>query len=310
MNPRCLPLGLGLLLLPPVAHAQDCVDLVDAIDAINASLADVDIESAKMLADEATQQLECQPQPVNTVMVAGLFQLAGAVAAFAGEVADAEAFFARAVAISPTAPIDSVYGDDVEQQYQQVQRRLMEEPGGSLLLTGTAEAWLDGRKVTMGMPLDVVVGHHLLQWQEEDEPLQARELRVAAMETRQLTLGQADPDAGRRPPRQPREPREPREPRPVVPKEPREPVELSSTTVAMLAGGGAGIVAGGALLALAAGAHGSFFEEQDPDALQGIKVRNRIFAVSGLTLMAAGAGTAGVSFFVHDGPGVRVGVQF
>jgi hypothetical protein len=270
MIPRALLAGLGLLALPSLAYAQDCADLVDTMDAISEALAQVEIERAQGLADEVPFQLECQPRPVNTVMLTGLFQLVGAVAAFAGENADAEQAFARALAISPTTPIDPVYGGDVEALYQQVQKRLMDEPGGSILIQGSAEAWIDGRKVTMGQPVDVLVGHHLLQWQLEDSDLQSREIRVAAMETRQLTLGE----------------------------------------VALLIGGGAGVVAGGVLLGLAAGAQSRFFREEDPDALEGIQARNHAFAISGLGLMALGAGAAGVSFFVHDGPGVHVGFHF
>jgi hypothetical protein len=297
MNPRSLLAGLGLLALPSLAHAQDCPDLVDTMDVISEALAQVEIERAQQLADAVPFQLECQPRPVNTVMLTGLFQLVGAVSAYAGESADAERAFARAVAISPTTPIDPVYGGDVEELYQQVQKRLLAEPGGSLLLHGSAEAWLDGRKVTMGQPTDVVVGHHLLQWQLEDGELQSRELRVAAMETRQLTLGEVDPDAQRHQ---------------------RQLVSGGTVTggsgvmpeTKLLIGGGAGVVAGGVLLGLAAGAQARFFREEDPDALEGIQARNHAFAISGLSLMALGAGAAGVSFFVHDGPGVRVGFDF
>mgnify|MGYP006971704588 CR=1 FL=1 len=293
MNTRCLLAGLGLLLLPSIAHAQDCMNLVDAVDSIAAALAEVEIDRAQEVADQAIHQLECQEQPVNTVMLTGLFQLAGAVAAFNGETTDAEQAFARAVAISPTTPIDAVYGGDVEQLYQQVQRRLLDESGGSLLLSGSARAWLDGRQVTMGQPVDVVVGHHLLQWQEDDGPMQAREIRVAAMETRQLTLGVVDPDAQRRQ-------------RSVAPPSSGR----GSAGTALLIGGGAGVVVGGVLLGLASGAQSAFFREEDPTALAGIQARNHALALSGISLLAAGAGTAGVSFFVQDAPGVRVGFTF
>jgi len=295
MNPRHLLVGLGLTLLPQVAHAQDCMDLVGAVDAIAVALAEVEIDRAQELADQATHQLECQPQPVNTVMLAGLFQLTGAVAAFNGETADAEAAFARAVAISPTTPIDAVYGGDVELLYQQVQHRLLDESGGSILLNGSAVAWLDGRKVIMGVPVDVVVGHHLLQWQEDDGPMQARELRVAAMETRQLTLGELDPDAQRHQ-------------RQIV----TSPGvgSGSSAGTAMLIGGGAGMVVGAALLVVAAGAQSAFYKEEDPNALEGIQSRNHVMAISGLALTTVGAGALGASFFVSDGPGIRVGLSF
>ncbi len=289
--------GLGLLLLPSVGYAQDCMDLVDAVDSIAAALAEVEIERAQELADQATHQLECQSQPVNTVMLSGLFQLTGAVAVFSGEDADAEQAFARAVAISPTSTIDPVYGEDVEKQYQAVQHRLLDEAGGSILLTGSAKAWLDGRQVTMGVPIDVVVGHHLLQWQEDDEPMQAREIRVAAMETRALTLGEADPDAQRRGNRQ-------------IVSGAGGGGGGSTAGTAMLIGGGAGVVVGGVLLGLAAGAQSSFYQETDPTALQSIQARNHAFAISGLSLMAAGAGTVGASFFVLDGPGVQLGLRF
>jgi hypothetical protein len=294
MNPRCLLAGLGLTLLPTAAHAQDCADLVGAVDAIAEALAQVEIDTAKALADQATSQLECQPEPVNTVMLTGLFQLTGAVAVFNGETADAEAAFARAVAISPTTPIDTVYGEDVSTLYHQVQRRLMDESGGALLLQGSATAWLDGRPVTMGKPVDVLVGHHLLQWQEDDGPMQAREIRVAALETRQLTLGTISDEAQRRTPR----------PAPLPSQ------GMSGLRKATLAGGAGGVVVGGVLLVLAAGAQAAVYQETDPDALEGIQARNHALAIGGLGLAALGAGSIGVSFFVHDAPGLSVGLRF
>ena len=291
MNPRCLLAGLGLMLLPTAAHAQDCADLVGAVDAIAAALAQVEIDTAQALADEATSQLECQTDPVNTVMLSGLFQLTGAVAVFNGETADAEAAFARAVAISPTTPIDSVYGEDVENLYHQVQRRLLDESGGALLLQGSATAWLDGRPVTMGQPIDVVVGHHLLQWQEDDGPMQAREIRVASLETRQLTLGTVSEQDQRRQVANPGE-------------------GMGDLSVATLAGGAGGVVLGGTLLVLAASSQSAFYKETDPNALEGLQARNHLFAITGLGLTAVGLGAVGVSFFVHDAPGLSVGLQF
>jgi hypothetical protein len=295
MTRSALAAGLGLLLLPRLAQAQDCADLVDAVDRITEALAMVELERAQALADEAISQLECQTEPVNTVMLAGLFQLSGAVALYAGEPADADAGFARAVAISPTTPIDSVYGEDVEKAFQDTQRRVLAETGGSLLLQGSAEAWLDGRSVQLGLPVDVVVGHHLLQWREEGGDLQARDIRVASMETRQLTLGEVNEDQLRDQQRQAKAGTD---------------QGMGTTQLAMLAGGGGAVVVGGVLLGLASGTHARFLEAEDPDQLESLQSRNHALALSGLGLMVAGAGTAGASFFIDGGPGLRVGLRF
>ncbi len=294
MTRPALAASLALLLLPGLARAQDCADLLDAVDQITEALGMVEIERAQALAQQAVGQLECQEEPVNTVMLAALFQLTGAVALFAGESADAEASFARAVAISPATPIDAVYGEDVEKTFQAVQRRVLDETGGSLLLQGSAEAWLDGRKVQLGVPIDVVVGHHLLQWQEDGAAMQARDIRVATMETRQLTLGQVSEEELRRQQRQA-----------TIPGQ-----GMGNTQLAMLAGGGGGVVVGAVLLGLAAGAQSSFYKEDDPTALDGIQSRNHGFAIAGLGLAVAGAGTVGASFFVDGAPGVGLGLSF
>jgi hypothetical protein len=291
MNPHYAGVvGLALTLLPAVAHAQDCPSLVEAVDQISSALQQVEIERAQELATTAYDGIACQPEPVNPVTLAGLFQLIGAVAVFAGETADADAAFARAVAISPMATIDSIYGSDVEQLYQQVQRRLLDEAGGSLLVRGSAAAWLDGRTVTMGVPVDLVVGQHLLQWQLEDGPMQSREIRVVATETRQLTLGELSDEELRQQMRANRGGIDPNLP--------------------VLIGGGVGLAAGAVLLGLASRAEDSLHTEEDPDALAGIQARNHAFALSGAGLLAVGAGAAGISFFVHDAPGVRVAVRF
>ncbi len=295
MNRHVLAAGLGLTLLPGLAHAEECSELVDSVDQIAEALAMVEIERAQALADTALGQLECQPEPVNTVVLAGLFQLAGAVAFYAGEEADAEANFSRAVATSPTTPIDPVYGEDVEKAFQATQRRVLDETGGSLLLQGSAEAWLDGRKVQMAVPIDVVVGKHLLQWQEDDGAMQAREIRVATMETRQLTLGQVSEEELRQQQRQAHA---------------GTGQGMGTAQLALLGGGGGAFVLGGVALILAAGTHATFLEEEDPDQLEGLQSRNHALAITGLGLTVVGAGTMGASFFVDGGPGVRLALNF
>ena len=75
MISRTLLSGLVLLAVPGVARAQDCADLVAAVDQVSAALATVELEQAQVLADGALQQLECQPEPINPLVLASLFQL-------------------------------------------------------------------------------------------------------------------------------------------------------------------------------------------------------------------------------------------
>ncbi len=293
MISRTLLSGLVLLAVPGVARAQDCADLVAAVDQVSAALATVELEQAQVLADGALQQLECQPEPINPLVLASLFQLAGAVSLYMGSQTDAEQAFARAVAASATTPVDPMFGDDVQQIYLEVKRRVLEEPAGSLTVRGQVEAWLDGRPLQVGLPVDVTVGHHLLQWSEGEEPLQGREIRVAAMEARLLTLGEAPQESGR-----------------------HERLDLQVDTgggaprTAFWIGGGAGVLAGGVLLGLAVGTQTAFYREEDPDRLETIQGRNHAFIISGLGLGVAGAGVLGASFLVDGTPGVRVGWQF
>jgi hypothetical protein len=284
MTLRPLCVGLALLALPGVAHAAACDDLVQSMAAIQAALAEVEIERAQGLAQWAAGQVACQPQPVNTVVLASLFHLVGAAEAFAGATQAAEQAFARAVAVSPTAPIDPVFGEEVAAAFGKVQRRVAAEPGGTVTVLGPVEAWIDGRPVKVGLPVDLIAGTHLLQWQEEDVPVQGREIEVAPMEARQLTLGAvATLEGGARPPRPPR--------------------EGSPLRTALLAGGGAGVAVGAVFLGLASATQNAFWREEDPAALEGMQARNHAFALTGAGLALLGAGSAGASFLIDGQPG-------
>ncbi len=283
---------LGLALAPGRALAQDCIDLVQAIDVISAALSNVELDTAHAMSEQTLEALECQDEAVNTLVLVNLFQLAGSVALFSGEEADAQAYFGRAVAVSPTAPFEAMYGDEALKAYQEVQRSVIDTPNGTLVVRGAVEAWLDGRQLSMAVPVDVAVGTHLLQWrtvgeEELEEELENRTIRVAPQEARVLTLGtQVEGES---------------------PAElPGEGGGIDGKQLGLLAGGGAGIVAGGVLLGLAAAAQGSFYAEADPDALEGIKRRNNVFVVAGSALGVAGAGLVGVSFLADDGPGLAL----
>ncbi|MFH1468051.1 MAG: hypothetical protein ABIO70_26935 [Pseudomonadota bacterium] len=287
MNLRGFLLGLALL-LPGAAHAADCDDLVSSMDAISKALAEVEIERAVGLAEWAGGQLECQSRPVNTVVLTGLFQLTGAAALFNGDGVGAEIAFSRAVAVSPTTPVDPMYGDEVASLYGKVQRRLVAEPTGALTVLGPVEAWLDGRSVKIGLPLDLMPGDHLLQWREEGGSVKGRVIQVATMEARQLTLGTVATLDGEKPPRPPR-------------------TGGSPLQIPLLAGGGGGVLAGAVLLGLASATQNAFWREEDPAALAGLQARNHALALTGSGLLVLGAGAVGASFLVDAGPGLSFG---
>jgi hypothetical protein len=293
---RLLPAASILLLLPRPSLAADCVELVVAVDEISTALAKVELERANEVADHALTQLECQPDPVSPLVLTGLFQLAGAVAQFSGSPARAQQAFARAIAISPTAAMDPVYGQAVQDAYAEVKRRVLSEPGGELTLRGDVQVWLDGRMVAPNQPVDVSVGEHLLQYREGAAPLKGRSILVASGETRSLTLGTL-----------PAEPAVAPEPAPVAVVPPPSGGEGSEgPSKGLLIGGGAGVVAGAVLLGVAAGAQTSFWRATDAAELEGLYQRNHAFVLAGAGLGVAGAGLMGASFLVDGGPGVQL----
>jgi hypothetical protein len=289
---RLLPAAFVLLALPRPVLADDCVELVVAVDEISTALAKVELDRASQAADQALMQLECQPEPVSPLVLAGLFQLAGAVAQFNGSPAKAEQAFARAVAISPTAAVDAIYGEAVHDVYAQVQRRVLSELGGSLTIQGDVQVWLDGRSIQTNQPMDVIVGTHLLQYREGELALQGREIRVSSGESRTLTLGAVSAV-----------PPVVLEPEPVVP---AGPVGSGGPNKGLLIGGGAGVAVGAVLLGVAASTQVSFYRATDAADLEDLYRRNHSFVLAGAGVGAVGASLMGVSFLVDGSPGVQL----
>lgn len=289
---RLLAVAVIVLALPRPILADDCVELVVAVDEISTALAKVELDRASQVADHALTQLECQPEPVSPLLLAGLFQLAGAVAHFNGSSVKAEQAFARAVAISPTAAVDAIYGEAVHDVYAEVQRRVLAEQGGSLTIQGDVKVWLDGRSIQPNQPLDVIAGTHLLQYREAELALQGREIRVSSGESRTLTLGtvSAVPPVAF-------------QPEPVVPV---RPAGSGGPNKGLIISGGAGVAVGAVLLGVAASTQVSFYRATDAADLEDLYRRNHTFVLAGAGVGAVGAGLMGVSFLVDGSPGVQL----
>ncbi len=292
-----------ILLLVNLALAADCPDLGDSINGIAAALNDVDLDTARELARKATTGLECQQKPISPVMLTSLFQLAGSVELYMGEEADALELYARGVAVSPMAQIDSLLGEDCELAYEAVRKKSLETAGGTLRIDGQVEAWLDGRSVSTGVELDVSAGGHLLQWREgPEEPMQARVARVETREARVLPLGS--------------QAAVPAPAAPAAPAATPAPVEDVATSgggtgqtnmarMGALGGGAVGLVVGGVLIASAGLSHRSFDNETDPNELSGLQTRTNVLTVAGIGLGVVGLAVGGVGFvLLEDGAGV------
>ncbi len=276
-----------MLLLVGAALAQDCPDLGEAINGISAALNDVDLDTAHTLALEATGGLECQAEPINTVVLTSLFQLSGAVELYMGEQTAAEVLFERAVAVSPLAQIDPMLGEDAATTYDNVRKQVLDTPGGTLRVEGQVDAWLDGRAVTPGVDMDVAVGNHLLQWREAaEEPLQARVVRVASREGRVLPLGtQVATTTG---------------PGPAVAGGEDTSGSGGGARIAALGGGVAGVIVGGVLIGAAGLSHNAFENETDPTELAGHQTRTNALTLAGIGVGALGLAVGGVGFVLLD----------
>ena len=191
---------LPLLSLGTPAWAQDapaatapaepaCASLSTALTAINAALDEALLDEAEALADDARRSLLCQPEPVPAMVINAIFSLKGAVHIFQGREKAAEEAFEWAVAVSPLAPLDAMLGARPIEAYNRVRDDVLSRPVGTLKLQGDAQAWVDGRSILIGTPVELPAGPHLLQWQREGNPMKGRVISVASGEVRTLPVG-------------------------------------------------------------------------------------------------------------------------
>lgn len=225
---------------------------------------------------------------MNTITLAGLVQAAGVAALFNGDQAVARERFAQAVAISPTAQPDPMYGQTVLGLYSAEQQRVLDQPSSSLLVQGADELWIDGRSQPSGPAVDLLAGSHLLQWRVDGGDLEARVVDLASGERHEILVGQAaiaraEADA-----------------------EPR----IHWPRAGLRLGSAACLVGSGVMFYGAAQNRQAFYDARKPENLEGYLQRNHAFAVAGMGLVAAGTAGLGVSFFIADGPGVGVQGRF
>jgi hypothetical protein len=281
-------LALGLPLASPAALAAPCPSISVEGGRIAQALADVDLEQAAAIADQALESLGCQPEPVNTIALASLLQAAGVAALFGGDQALARERFAQAVAVSPTAQPDPMYGQTVLALYGDEQQRVLAMPAASLLVQGADELWVDGRTQPSGPPIDLLVGSHLLQWRVAGTALEARMVDLASGERHEILVGEAALARAA-------------EEQPWQPRWPRLGLRIGST---------AALVGGGVMLYGAAMERQAFYSTTKPEKLEGYLQENHSYTILGYGLAAAGTAGLGVSFFVADGPGLALGGRF
>ena len=268
------------------ALAQDCVDLGASLREVSAALDEVRLEDARRLSSKAEDGITCQTEVVNTLTLAGLYQLSGAVAYFLGDFNVAEGEFARAVAVAPASRLDPVFGEGPSSIYENIRTAALETPNGSFTGPTGAEAWVDGRPLSPDFPLDVTAGGHLVQVRTPSGNLINTLHRVAPGERLVVTKDGAV----------------------QVKRAPRTDDSGSSggveiqggggssggRRVGLMAVGGIGAVAGAAAIALAAISHEQFFQSTTLDEVDQYRLRTNALAAGGIGLCALGAGMLGV----------------
>jgi len=267
------------------ALAQDCVDLGVALRGVSAALDAVRLEDAHRLSSEAADGITCQTEVVNTLTLAGLYQLSGAVAYFLGDFNRAEVEFARAVAVAPASRLDPVFGEGPSSIYENIRTAALGTPNGSFTGPTEAEAWVDGRPLSPDFPLDVTAGGHLVQVRMPSGNLINTLHRVAPGERLVVTRDGAVQVK--------------RAPRTSEASGASGGVEIQGGSgggrrTGLMAVGGIGAVAGVAALALAAISHEQFFQATTLDEVDQYRLRTNALAAGGIGLCALGAGMLGV----------------
>ena len=297
-------LTLAALAFSAPALAQDCAPLPERLQAIGAALDEVRLMDASDAARDAEAELSCQSDVVSNLGLLSLYQLSGAVQMFLGDTAQAELEFGKAIAISPTARIDTSLGADAEALYERVRGRALAVQGGVVTVDPVVQAWVDGQKVEENRPLDLASGQHLVQVERGGE-LTGALFRLGPGETRGInalgeavlggsgsvgSVGGVSNSGGSNSGGAVETPR-------------------SGPRWGLVAGGVVGLAVGGTSLFLASGAEKDFAESDDYDALSDLKIRTNAMAVTGYALIGVGAGL-GVVGFIDDGVGVGLNGRF
>jgi hypothetical protein len=272
-----------------------CLDLAQAIMSIASEVEAVELERALETSIAAVDALECQPEPVQPVLLTALLQMVGAVQLYSGDEASAKDAFAWAATTSPSTPLSPTYGQDAVELYQAEQTRIFDAEPAKLEVMGDVEAWIDGALLMVGQHQNLTPGKHLVQWRLDNEPIQARVIELMAGEDRGLRLG----PGGSVP-----------ETLLTVPVVETPPISRLATPgqVLFLGTGLASITGGTVLVVLASRSHDRFYEEQDPEDLPELQTRTNSLAATGLVLMASGIAVG--SFSITLGSGLSVSGSF
>jgi hypothetical protein len=259
------------------------------VSAIRAAVEEVRLDEARMMADQTADALACQQSPVNPLLLTNLFQIMGAVAFFQGDPGETEAAFRRAVAVAPMSSLDARFGDGAAEAYSEAQKRVLAETIGNFGVLGEVEAWVDGRLIEPGTPIELPVGYHLLQWREDDgTTMHGETLRIASAEIRELPLGSNTLVDGRT--------------------NRRNHKSINWAPVARV-GGGMLILGSSAVFLAGAAASRDFDQAEEPSELDSLRSRNHNLVLIGGGMALAGTGAIGASF-IHGGASLSVGWRF
>ncbi len=314
MKRRCALTAL-LFLMAPGALAQgtaaDCPDLTSSLRQVREGLDGVRLQEATSAGAEAEASLSCQTEVVNTLGLSSLFQLLGSCHLYLGDMAQAEVYFGRAVAVSPAGGIDPSLGAQVASIYEDVRSRVLSVATGSFQGQAGLQAWVDGRALPGGLPLDVASGLHLLQQRLPDGSQVNHLVRVAPGQQYRLDSAGGAPRLGGL--AQTPAPAEVPAPVPTAPPPAQDPVSSSPAPAeprqvpwGWLAGGAGAMAAGGLVMGLAAASHSSFDSTADIDELDGLRARTNVLGALGIGLEVVGLGLVGTGLALTEG---GVGLQ-
>lgn len=157
----------------PSALAQPCPGLAEQVEAGWEAFYDAELQRAAEFVVQANQSLGCQSMIVTPDELLRLYRLDALLAITNGDQKVATYATIRAVVLEPELEPPAELGPDLAEIHATWAGRLAQAEVEVRVGDG-GEAWVDGRPVTLGSPLLVIAGEHLLQMRGPEDQIVSR----------------------------------------------------------------------------------------------------------------------------------------
>ena len=159
---------LSTLRLSPCTEASSAVDLNAIVTAARQQITMLAAEEAEVALEQAIRTLPCAESPVPTADLLAAFEVLGEAAQVAGHEGNARFAYEGLLAVEPGYTLTSPPGTGYEELYNTVRRSFVNQAQSTVgVRHGLAGGvYWDGAAVDPAtrVPLTVLAGRHLLQW--------------------------------------------------------------------------------------------------------------------------------------------------